>query len=74
MREIVRHDEGSGPGAGGAATAGNRDETRVKPTRSYEFIVRMADGSSRVIDSSGPVRWRMGERLLIIDGAIPLRP
>ena len=40
----------------------------------YESIVRMADGSSRVIDSSGPVRWRMGERLLIIDGAVPLRP
>jgi len=40
----------------------------------YEFMVRMADGSSRAIDSSGPVRWRMGERLLIIDGAVPLRP
>lgn len=40
----------------------------------YEFIVRMADGSSRVIDSPGPVRWRMGESLMVIDRAAPLRP
>jgi hypothetical protein len=71
MREIERHDEDPGPGAAGGVTAGNRDETRVKSTKSYEIIVRMADGSSRVIDDANPARWRSGERVIVIDGADP---
>ena len=71
MREIERHDEDSGPGAAGGVTTGTWDETRVKSTRSYEIIVRMANGSSRVIDDANPARWRTGERLIVIDGANP---
>ncbi len=71
MREIERHDEDSGPGAAGGVTAGNRDETRVKSTKSYEIIVRMADGSSRVIDDANPARWRTGESLIVIGGVKP---
>ena len=40
-------------------------------TGSYEFTVRMADGSKRVIDDVNPARWRPGERLIVIDGAHP---
>jgi hypothetical protein len=69
MREIERHDQDSGPGAAGGVTAANRDETRVKPTKSYEIIVRLADGSSRVINDANPARWRPGERVIVIDGA-----
>jgi hypothetical protein len=71
MREIERHVEDSGPGAAGGVTAGNRAETRVKSTKSYEIMVRMADGSSRVIDDANPARWRSGERVIVIDGADP---
>lgn len=37
--------------------------------RSYEYIVRFADGSSRVFREQLPVSWRLGERLIFIDGA-----
>jgi len=69
MREIERHDQDSGTGAAGAVTAANRDETRVKSTRSYEITVRMAGGSSRVLNDANPARWRPGERVIVIDGA-----
>jgi hypothetical protein len=42
--------------------------------RSYEFVVRMADGSSRVIEDADPGRWRAGEFLIVIDGIDPPRP
>lgn len=69
VREIESED--TGPGAAGGATAGNRDEIRVKTTRRYEITVRMADGSSRVIDATNPARWRTGERLIVIAGTNP---
>ena len=69
MREIERHDQDSGTGAAGAVTAGNRDGARVKPGKSYEITVRMADGSSRVLNDAKPARWRPGERVIVIDGA-----
>jgi hypothetical protein len=71
VREIARHDQDSDPGAAGAVTAGNRDETRVRSAKSYEIIVRMADGSSRVIDDATAASWRIGERLIIIGGVKP---
>ena len=42
--------------------------------RSYEFVVRMADGSSRVIEDADPGRWRTSERLIVIDAVGPSRP
>lgn len=71
MREIQRHDEDSGPGAAGGVTAGNRDATRVKSTKSYEIVVRMADGSRRVIHDAKPASWRTGEGLIVIGGVKP---
>jgi len=73
MREIERHDEDSGPGAAGGVTTGTWDETRVKSTRSYEIIVRMANGSRRVIHDANPASWRPGERLMVIGGVKPSR-
>jgi outer membrane lipoprotein SlyB len=71
MREIQRYDEDSGPGAAGGVTTGNRDATRVKSTKSYEIIVRMADGSRRVIHDAKPASWRTGEQVIVIGGANP---
>jgi hypothetical protein len=34
-----------------------------------EFTVRMSDGSSRVFREERAVGWRLGERLIYIDGA-----
>ncbi len=41
---------------------------------SYEFVVRMADGSSRVIEDAHPERGRTSERQHILDGISPPRP
>jgi outer membrane lipoprotein SlyB len=71
IREIEKRDEDSGAGAAGGVTAGNRNEAQVKSTKRYEIVVRMADGSSRVIPEANPARWRRGERLIVIDGARP---
>jgi outer membrane lipoprotein SlyB len=71
MREIELRNEDTGPGATGGALAGNQGETWVKSTRSYEITVRMADGSSRVLNDANPARWRHGERVIVIDGANP---
>jgi len=75
VREIEVPVDDSGSGAAGGATASNRDgdESRGKSVRRYEISLRMADGSSRVIDDAFPARWRPGERLVVIAGSDPLR-
>lgn len=39
---------------------------------SYEYTVRLGDGSSRVFREDMPVSWRLGERLIYIEGTAPL--
>lgn len=72
MREIERHDENSDPGAADEVTGANRDEKQVSSIRSHEIIVRMADGSNRVIEQANPASWRPGELVIIIGGVKPL--
>jgi hypothetical protein len=40
---------------------------------SYEYTVRMGDGSSHVFREEMPVSWRVGERLIFIEGSDPLK-
>lgn len=35
----------------------------------YEYTVRMGDGSSSVFREALPVSWRLGERLMVIEGS-----
>lgn len=35
----------------------------------YEYTLRRSDGSSGVFQEALPVRWRLGEQLIFIDGA-----
>jgi len=37
--------------------------------RSYEYTVRMTDGSSSMFQQALPASWRLGERLTVIGGA-----
>lgn len=71
MREIEVRNEDTGPCATGEAVACNQDETRVKSTKSHEITVRLANGSSRVINDANSARWRSGERVVVIGGANP---
>jgi hypothetical protein len=69
VQKIESPRKGAGPGAAVGAAAGNREDAGIKSTERHEFIVRMADGSSRVIDDANPSRWRPGQRLIVIAGA-----
>lgn len=62
------------PAKSAVAVAGHEPRGRienVKSTKSYEIIIRMADGSSRVIDDAGAASWRIRERLIVIGGVRP---
>ena len=67
MRGIELRNASTGFGT----TGRDRDETPVKSTRSHELTIRLADGSSRVINAAGPAKWRLGEHVIVIDGANP---
>jgi hypothetical protein len=41
-------------------------QRQVLPT--HEYTIRMVDGSSHVFREESPVSWRLGERLIFIDG------
>lgn len=45
------------------------DAADPRAARSYEYTVRMTDGSSSLFRESLPASWRLGERLTVIAGA-----
>ena len=40
--------------------------------KTYEYTLRMADGSSTVFEEALPASWRVGERLTVVGVARPL--
>ena len=63
------------PAAGEAAAGPRCPECGVVvSTGAHEITVRMADGSSRVINHASPARWRAGERLIVIAGTASSQP
>lgn len=71
MREIELRPESTGFSTTGGAVAGNREETRGKSTKRHELTIRLPDRSSRVIVEANSAKWRLGERVVVIDGAYP---
>ena len=43
--------------------------TVMAPAR-YSFTVLLENGVERVINDSNPLAWRIGERVMIIDGGV----
>jgi len=68
MEAINGHDDNLDIDAAGRPSAGDQDESPLNSAKHYELVVRMADGSSRVINQASPANWRPGERVMIIDG------
>jgi hypothetical protein len=66
IREIDSHGEFNGLGPIDTAAG---EYVRVKLARSSVIVVRLFDGSSRVVTDASPARWRAGERVIVIDGA-----
>jgi hypothetical protein len=71
--EIEARDDDFGGESVNDLAAGYRDETRIKSAMRYGIRVRMADGSSRVVNYANPTSWRTGERVIIINGTNPSR-
>jgi outer membrane lipoprotein SlyB len=57
-------------GAIGGAMAGNQIEKHVKSDTSYEVVVRMENGSSRVMHEANQPSWHNGDRVKVVDGTI----
>jgi len=62
-REIEQLDGTSG------VTRDGQDKIPGKSAKSCEVTVRMKDGSSRVFMDATPVNWRLGEGIILIQGA-----
>ena len=74
MREIEMRNKSAGSSAPSGAATGNRIETRGNATQHHELTIRLADGSSRVIDEVNSAQWRLGERVVVIDGVSSSNP
>ena len=57
-------------GAVGGAVGGNQVEKSMKSSKSYEIVVRMEDGTTRVIQQTAAPAWRLGDRVRVVDGVI----
>lgn len=71
MREVDLQGEASSQNAAGGVLTENSKEAQLTSARSHEITIRMADGSSRVINHASPANWRPGERVVVIDSASP---
>lgn len=69
--DINERPDDSGAGATDASSAGDWNEQPLHSMAQSEMVVRMADGSRRVISNANPALWRLGERVVIIAGSIP---
>lgn len=67
-RKIGVRDEKAGAKAPGRMAAGSRDEFEAQPRQGYEIVIRLRDGSMRVITDAKPASWRRGEPVTIIAG------
>ncbi len=57
-------------GAVGGAVAGDAIEKNSGSTKSYEVVVRFADGTRRVFNEANPPAWQSGDHVRVINGAI----
>lgn len=57
-------------GAIGGGFAGNEVEKSTRGTQQYQIVVRLDDGSSRVITQDSMPTWRIGDRVRINNGTL----
>jgi hypothetical protein len=69
IRETAGHGDAIPHRAAGGPVAKNRSATPVK-SASREITVRLEDGSRRVIIDANPAKWRLGERVIVINGVV----
>jgi len=71
ISDINERPDDTGAGSTDVLSAGDRNEQPLHSTAQSAMVVRMADGSRRVISTANPALWRLGERVVIIAGSTP---
>jgi len=74
MREIGLNVPSAGHDAVSETLVNAETEPAESDARGYEFSVRLSGGARRVIIAPNRARWRVGERVIIIDGANASQP
>jgi hypothetical protein len=74
MREIGVNVPSVGHDAVSQTLANAGAEPGESGARGYEFSVRLSGGARRVIIAPNRARWRVGERVIIIDGINASQP
>ncbi|MBK1679488.1 glycine zipper 2TM domain-containing protein [Rhodocyclus tenuis] len=75
---VIGHQIGNGRGrdvatvvgALGGAFAGNATEKNLRSTRQYQIIVRLEDGSARVLTQNQAPSWQIGDHVRVTNGQI----
>jgi len=67
-REVEADADKHGVGASGRLVVCNRAEIGRNPVRKREIIVRLPDGSRRVIIDAKAAKWKHGEPVTVIAG------
>lgn len=75
---ILGHQVGGGrgqdvatvAGAIGGVFAGNEIEKSSKASQQYQIVVRLNDGSSRLIDQNTVPSWRIGDHVRVVNGSL----
>lgn len=71
IREVDVSGEGPTLDTPDRAVGAKVMEKSVKSDKRYEFLIRLNNGSSRLITDANRSAWRLGERISIIDGMNP---
>jgi hypothetical protein len=72
MREIGANGADASLDAEGQQLASDESGMRAA-AMSYEFTVRLPGGAQRVIVAANRTSWRLGERVIVIDGTSSLQ-
>ena len=65
MREVDVPDKQSGADKS-PRTAHDNAKPGSEPQRNYEIVIRMRDGSTRVIEDPKPATWKRGDSVMVI--------
>lgn len=74
LRKIEIHNKINDMDSYSEVMAGNRNKAQDKSAGRRELTIRLADGSTRVINETSPARWRLGEHVIVIDGEYASNP
>ncbi len=71
MTEITANEVSLDMAQEGSTTDSNEIDKEVNSVTRHNVVVRMTDGSIRVLNNVSAADWRVGERVIVIAGTTP---